>query len=81
MLEKCLVTLFTSRDLSEVKAYVQKQLTKVLDGTAKLQDFIFSKEYRGIKGYKPTAKVPALLIARYRILAAVHDFVICFTEL
>ncbi|KAF6039856.1 REV3L [Bugula neritina] len=67
ILEKCFVGLFTSRDLSQTKLYVQNQLKKTLEGSAKLQDFIFSKEYRGEKGYKPTAKVPALLIARKRL--------------
>ena len=59
-----MTSLFANRDISQAKSYVQKQLAKILEGTAKLQDFIFSKEYRGIRGYKPTAKVPALLIAR-----------------
>lgn len=37
----------------------------MLDGSAQLSDLTFSKEYRGEKSYKPSAKVPALLIARY----------------
>ena len=64
--------LFATRDLSQIKSYIQKQLTKILDGSAKLQDFIFSKEYRGEKGYKPTAKVPALLIAKYVQVDCLH---------
>ena len=50
--------------MSLVKKYVQRQFRKLMEERVSLQDFIFAKEYRGIKGYKPTACVPALQIAR-----------------
>jgi len=69
ILEKSLVTLFSTRDLSLVKSYLQRQLTKIIDGSASLQDLTFAKEFRGEAGYRPNAKVPALKIARW---AQVH---------
>ena len=57
--------LFRTANISDVKAYVQNQLKKVLDDKVGFQDFIFAKEYRGMSGYKPGACVPALEIARY----------------
>ena len=56
--------LFNTRDLSQVKQYVQKQCKKLLEGRASVQDCIFAKEYRGMAGYKPGATVPALELAK-----------------
>lgn len=45
-LEKCLRMLFTSADLSPIKAYVQRQFQKILEGRVSVQDLIIAKEVR-----------------------------------
>nr|CAB3265529.1 DNA polymerase zeta catalytic subunit-like [Phallusia mammillata] len=67
ILEKSLRLLFESRDVSQVKSFVQKQWTKILDGRSALQDCTIAKEYRGAKYYRPGAIVPALVLARKRL--------------
>uniref|UniRef100_A0A0A9YVZ0 DNA polymerase zeta catalytic subunit n=1 Tax=Lygus hesperus TaxID=30085 RepID=A0A0A9YVZ0_LYGHE len=64
MLEKSLRILFETYDVSKVKKYVCDQLTKISSSKLNLQDLIFAREYRGMKGYKPTACVPALQLVR-----------------
>lgn len=64
ILERCIKTLFTNPDISQVKQYVQRQCQKLMEGKVSLQDCIFAKEYRGMAGYRPGACVPALEIAR-----------------
>jgi DNA polymerase zeta len=41
-----------------------RQLDKILTGRVSIQDLIFAKEFRGMKGYKPTACVPALELTK-----------------
>ncbi len=65
VLEKSLRILFTSRDVSLVRRYVERQCGKVLDGRGNLQDYMFAKEYRGKEYYRPGACVPALELAKY----------------
>ena len=65
MLERSIKILFQTRDVSQVKSYVQHQCQKLMEGTASLQDCVFAKEFRGMSGYKPGACVPALEIAKY----------------
>lgn len=67
MLEKCLRILFDTRDVSKVRKYIEKQMNKLLIGRVSIQDLTFAKEYRGTKGYRPGACVPALELARYII--------------
>ncbi|XP_053396986.1 uncharacterized protein LOC123552830 [Mercenaria mercenaria] len=67
VLERSLKILFTTKDVSEVKSYIQQQCQKVMEGSVSLQDFIFAKEYRGMPGYKPGACVPALEIAKKQL--------------
>ncbi|KAH3835832.1 hypothetical protein DPMN_109198 [Dreissena polymorpha] len=67
MLERAIKILFTTKDVSQVKSYVQRQCQKVMEGRVSLQDFVFAKEYRGMPGYKPGACVPALEIAKKSI--------------
>ncbi|KAL8283649.1 hypothetical protein RQP46_005444 [Phenoliferia psychrophenolica] len=43
VLETSIKTLFRTADLSQVKAYVQRQWTKLLDGDVSPQDFTFAK--------------------------------------
>lgn len=57
--------LFTTRNLSLVKSYVQRQCGKLLNGQGNLQEYMFAKEYRGREYYRPGACVPALELARY----------------
>ena len=64
MLERSIKALFTTRDISNVKQYVQRQCQKILAGQSSMQDLIFAKEFRGLTGYRPGASVPALHIAR-----------------
>ncbi|XP_028411186.1 DNA polymerase zeta catalytic subunit-like isoform X2 [Dendronephthya gigantea] len=64
VLEKSLRILFESKDISLVKKFVQRQFCKLMEERVSIQDFIFAKEYRGMRGYKPKACVPALALAR-----------------
>nr|XP_033795711.1 DNA polymerase zeta catalytic subunit isoform X2 [Geotrypetes seraphini] len=64
ILERSIKLLFETRDISQIKQYVQAQCLKLLEGKANLGDLIFAKEYRGSSSYRPAACVPALEIAR-----------------
>ncbi|KAL1923394.1 uncharacterized protein VTP21DRAFT_8374 [Calcarisporiella thermophila] len=46
MMEKCLKMLFRRKNLTEIKQYLTRQWTKILQGRVSLQDFIFAKEVR-----------------------------------
>ncbi|KAM6954386.1 DNA polymerase zeta catalytic subunit [Aplochiton taeniatus] len=70
ILERSIKLLFETRDISQVKQYVQRQCVKVLEAKASMQDLIFAKEYRGIASYRPGACVPALELTRRMM---VHD--------
>jgi DNA polymerase zeta len=45
--ERAMRTLFETSDLSAVRAYLQRQWTKILAGRVSLQDFVFAKEASG----------------------------------
>ncbi|KAI1286929.1 DNA polymerase zeta catalytic subunit [Halotydeus destructor] len=65
MLEKSIRTLFTTKEINEVKKYVQRQFQKIITGkVSTLQDFIFAREYRGRERYSRNACVPALEITK-----------------
>nr|XP_057925939.1 DNA polymerase zeta catalytic subunit [Doryrhamphus excisus] len=64
ILERSIKLLFETRDISQVKQFVQRQCVKVLDGRASMQDLTFAKEYRGSDAYRPGACVPALELTR-----------------
>lgn len=64
ILEKSLKILFDSKDISQVKQYVTRQIDKILRGKVSLQDLTFAKEFRGLRGYKEKACVPALELTR-----------------
>ncbi|XP_036405177.1 DNA polymerase zeta catalytic subunit [Megalops cyprinoides] len=68
ILERSIKLLFETRDVSQVKQYVQKQCVKILEAKASMQDLTFAKEYRGSGSYRPGACVPALELTR-RMLA------------
>ncbi|MGH0142523.1 UNVERIFIED_CONTAM: hypothetical protein FKN15_051347 [Acipenser sinensis] len=70
ILERSVRLLFETRDISQIKQYVQRQCLKVLEGKASMQDLTFAKEYRGSNSYRPGACVPALEVTR-RMLS--HD--------
>ncbi|XP_028253994.1 DNA polymerase zeta catalytic subunit isoform X2 [Parambassis ranga] len=64
ILERSIKLLFETRDISQVKQFVQRQCVKILDGRASMQDLTFAKEYRGSGSYRPGACVPALELTR-----------------
>ncbi|XP_061780433.1 DNA polymerase zeta catalytic subunit [Nerophis lumbriciformis] len=64
ILERSIKLLFETRDISQVKHFVQRQSVKVLDGRASMQDLTFAKEYRGSGSYRPGSCVPALELTR-----------------
>ncbi|KAG9493376.1 hypothetical protein GDO78_001340 [Eleutherodactylus coqui] len=64
ILERSIKLLFETRDISQIKQYVQRQCMKLLEGKASMQDLVFAKEYRGSFAYRPGACVPALELTR-----------------
>ena len=60
-------TLFETSDLSAVRAYLQRQWTKILAGRVSLQDFVFAKEASG----RPVvaASVAAAVMMLLRLVA------------
>uniref|UniRef100_A0A3Q4H3G4 DNA-directed DNA polymerase n=1 Tax=Neolamprologus brichardi TaxID=32507 RepID=A0A3Q4H3G4_NEOBR len=64
ILERSIKLLFETRDISQVKQFVQRQCMKILDGQASMQDLTFAKEYRGSGSYRPGACIPALELTR-----------------
>ena len=63
--ERCLETLFATRDASLVKAYLLRQLTKVLRGTVRVGDFVLAKEVR-LGTYRNEASVPPQAVVAQR---------------
>ncbi|MCO5554979.1 hypothetical protein L7F22_008518 [Adiantum nelumboides] len=63
-LEKSLRILFETRDISQVKAYLQRQWGKIISGRISFRDFIFAKEVR-LGAYSARASVlpPAAIVA------------------
>ena len=58
--ERAMRTLFETSDLSAVRAYLQRQWTKILAGRVSLQDFVFAKE---VSGHPPVAAAAAAAAA------------------
>lgn len=50
--------------MSLIKEYVTRQFDKILQGKVSIEDLTFAREFRGLRGYKPTACVPALELTR-----------------
>ena len=46
IMDKCLRMLFTSKDLSLIKRYLERQWAKLSMGQVELKDFIFAKEVK-----------------------------------
>lgn len=57
LMEKSLRILFRTRDLSQVKEYLQRQWAKMREGRVHAHDFIFSKEVR-LGTYSDRAQLP-----------------------
>ena len=66
-LKQALHILFKTRDLSNIKTFLQNQFMKIAKNQISVQDFIFAKEYRGRDSYRQGASVPALEIAKKRL--------------
>ncbi|XP_054001717.1 DNA polymerase zeta catalytic subunit isoform X1 [Hylaeus anthracinus] len=64
ILEKSLKILFDTKDLSLLKLYVTRQFDKILCRKISIEDLTFAKEFRGLRGYKTNACVPALELTR-----------------
>nr|XP_012234018.1 PREDICTED: DNA polymerase zeta catalytic subunit [Linepithema humile] len=64
ILEKALKILFDTKDVSLVKLYITKQFDKIFRRRVSIQDLTFAKEFRGMRGYKANACVPALELTR-----------------
>ncbi|KAK2640409.1 hypothetical protein Ddye_028204 [Dipteronia dyeriana] len=64
MLEKSLKLFFELQDIYEVKAYLQRQWTRILSGRISLQDFVFAKEVRlGSYSRRTSSLPPAAIVA------------------
>ncbi|TGZ37682.1 DNA polymerase zeta catalytic subunit [Temnothorax longispinosus] len=64
ILERALKILFETKDISLVKQYVNRQFDKIFQRRVSILDLTFAKEFRGIRGYKANACVPALELTR-----------------
>lgn len=58
IVEKALRILFTTKDLSKVKNYVQSEFLKIINKKVTIQDFCFAKEVR-VGSYKDERYAPA----------------------
>ena len=64
MMEKSLRLFFEHQNLSEVKAYLQRQWSRILSGRVSLKDFIFAKEVRlGTYSTRGSSLPPAAIVA------------------
>ncbi|XP_011881898.1 PREDICTED: DNA polymerase zeta catalytic subunit [Vollenhovia emeryi] len=64
ILERALKILFETKDISLVKQYVSRQFDKIFQRRVSILDLTFAKEFRGMRGYKANACVPALELTR-----------------
>lgn len=69
LMEKCLRIIFTTRDASQVKRYVQRQWAKMLDGRVHASDFIFAKEVR-LGSYKERGVLPPSAYVATKLMQA-----------
>jgi DNA polymerase zeta len=64
MMEKSLRLFFEHQDISEVKAYLQRQWSRIFSGRVSLKDFIFAKEVRlGTYSTRGSSLPPAAIVA------------------
>ncbi|KAL2942036.1 DNA polymerase zeta catalytic subunit [Bienertia sinuspersici] len=63
ILEKSLKMFFEHQEISKVKAYLQRQWSRILSGRVSLQDFVFAKEVRlGTYSTRTTSSLPPAAI-------------------
>jgi DNA polymerase zeta len=62
VLSRSLVTLFETRNLSAVREFCQRQLTRILANRISVQDFMFAREVR-LGSYTAATVPPAALVA------------------
>ncbi|GAB2277491.1 DNA polymerase zeta [Dionaea muscipula] len=71
ILEKTLRLFFEHQDISEIKAYLQRQWSRILSGRVSLQDFVFSKEVRlGTYSTRASSSVPPAAIVATKAMRA-----------
>jgi DNA polymerase zeta len=64
IMEKSLRLFFEHQDISEVKAYLQRQWSRIFSGRVSLKDFIFAKEVRlGTYSTRGSSLPPAAIVA------------------
>lgn len=64
MMEKSLRLFFEHQDISEVKAYLQRQWSRISSGRVSLKDFVFAKEVRlGTYSTRGSSLPPAAIVA------------------
>ena len=80
-LEKSLRHFFEHQDISEVKAYLQRQWTRILSGRVSLQNFIFAKEVRlGTYCTRGSSSLPAAAIVATKAMRADPRAEPCYVE-
>lgn len=62
VLEATIRILFTTKDLSQVKAYLERTWRKILAGRVSIQDFVFAKEVR-LQSYRGATMPPGAVVA------------------
>ena len=64
MVEQCIRLLFSTKDLSQIKAFVQNEFSKIMCGKVLVQDFCFAKEVK--LGYYKSEKTmpPGAVLAK-----------------
>lgn len=62
VLSRALTTLFETRNLSAVRAFCQRQFTRILANRISVQDFMFAREVR-LGSYRAATVPPAALVA------------------
>ncbi|KAK0600215.1 hypothetical protein LWI29_012749 [Acer saccharum] len=81
MLEKSLKLFFEHQDIYEVKAYLQRQWTRILSGRISLQDFIFAKEVRlGSYSTRSSSSLPPAAIVATKAMRADPRAEPCYGE-
>uniref|UniRef100_A0A2N9IM45 DNA polymerase n=1 Tax=Fagus sylvatica TaxID=28930 RepID=A0A2N9IM45_FAGSY len=80
-LEKSLRHFFEHQDISEVKAYLQRQWTRILSGRVSLQNFVFAKEVRlGTYCTRGSSSLPPAAIVATKAMRADPRAEPCYAE-
>lgn len=71
VMEQSLRLFFEHQNISEVKAYLQRQWTRILSGRVSLQDFVFAKEVRlGTYSTRSSSSLPPAAIVATKAMRA-----------